>query len=639
MRLGEAWYRAAGLAYCYFAVLCALLTCFLLFRRERRERALLRRIEAHNPSVGCACTLRVASEGGKRLKKGQVLRVPFEGTLGSASGCDVCIPFRKVHLRSAFFWMEADGLHLAPLHRDGFLVDGVRAQPGDEAILRDGAELRLSDLRLVLRLSGGPPPAEAYVTSARRQSAGLGKTRSLGAVGSARAAKDKAGRKKQERSAAQREAKRMDLETRDRRQALGRGPGPESALCAAATALLEAAGMLLAFSGPGVEAPAGLTPLCLLVVLAGLAATLLLPRLLPLDPPVMALTNFLCGTGIVVLLTVSPERGARQIIVYLAGLVFMAAVSLLVTRLRRPGLLSLLAIAAGLALLTLPLLFGEWVYGAKNWVTLPWIGAFQPSEFVKLCLIFVLARYFSAHRTLPQMMPALFFAVSCLLLLMLQRDLGTALIYYLTTLILFYAACGNLPLTGLGLLGGAGAAVLGYRLFPHVRLRVSMWRNPWSDPFGGGYQIIQALLAIGSGGLFGVGLGQGTPQKIPAYYNDFIFAVVCEQLGQVFGVLLLALYVLLVLRSAVLVSRARRSFEMLLGCGVLACLGIQTFMITAGVIKLIPLTGVTMPFLSYGGSSLFSCLGMVGVLHGVSGGARTALAGDLFAAGGKKVSS
>ena len=127
-----------------------------------------------------------------------------------------------------------------------------------------------------------------------------------------------------------------------------------------------------------------------------------------------------------------------------------------------------------------------------------------------------------------------------------------------------------------------------------------------------------------------MGLGQGTPEKIPAYYNDFIFAVVCEQLGQAFGVLLLAVYVLLILRGVTVVARARRSFEMLLGCGVLTMLGIQTFMIVAGVIKMIPLTGVTMPFLSYGGSSLLSCMAMIGILHGASARAQENLEEDIL---------
>ena len=368
-------------------------------------------------------------------------------------------------------------------------------------------------------------------------------------------------------------------------------------------------------------------------VAAGLASTLLLPRFCPVEPLTMALTNFLCGTGLVLLLTVSPARGERQLINYFIGLGFMLATGFAVTRIRRQGLLAMAAGAAGLALLALPLLFGEWVFGAKNWVSLPLIGNFQPSEFVKLCLVLVLAFSFSAHRTLPQMLPALFFAAACMLLLMLQRDLGTALIYYLTTLIVFYAASGNLALTALGAAGGVLSAAAGYRMFSHVRLRVAMWRNPWSDPTGGGYQIIQALLAIGSGGLFGVGLGQGAPEKIPEFHNDFIFAVACEQLGQLFGVLLLGVYAALLLRGATLVLRAGRSFGMLLGCGVVACLGTQTLMIAAGVIKLIPLTGVTMPFLSYGGSSMVSCMGMIGILHAADADARRALRADFASAG------
>ena len=243
-----------------------------------------------------------------------------------------------------------------------------------------------------------------------------------------------------------------------------------------------------------------------------------------------------------------------------------------------------------------------------------------------------LAYYFSAHRTVAQMMPAILFAGACLLLLMLQRDLGTALIYYLTTLVLFYAACGNVPLTVLGIGGGAAAAVMGYQMFAHVKVRVAMWKNPWSDPLDKGYQIIQALLAIGSGGLFGVGLGQGTPEKIPAYYNDFIFAVICEQMGLIFGLLVLAVYLLLIARGVTVITRARRSFDMLLGCGVLAMLAIQALMIVGGVIKMIPLTGVTMPLMSYGGSSLVSCLAMTGILHGVSARAQDNLEEDILGA-------
>ena len=426
------------------------------------------------------------------------------------------------------------------------------------------------------------------------------------------------------------EKKRSDAIYRDRRRAVSRGGGAGVALIALLTALLVAGGLLLrAFAADGQTDMQALVLLSAMVPL-GLATTLLLPRFLPIDALTMALTNLLCGVSVVILYTVSPERGVRQTVFYAAGLAVMLVMAGVVSHVRRWKGLTLLAMVLGVGALILPLAFGEWVSGAKNWVELPVMGSFQPSELVKLSLVLTLAYYFSAHRTVWQMMPAIVFATACLLLLMLQRDLGTALIYYLTTLVLFYAACGNLPLTLVGMAGGVGAAVLGYRMFAHVKVRVAMWKNPWSDPLDKGYQIIQALLAIGSGGLFGVGLGQGTPEKIPEYHNDFIFAVICEQMGLIFGLLLLVVYVLLIARGVTVINRSRRSFDLLLGCGVLAMLAIQTLMIVAGVVKMIPLTGVTMPLMSYGGSSLISCMAMVGILHGISARAQDDMEEDIL---------
>ena len=428
------------------------------------------------------------------------------------------------------------------------------------------------------------------------------------------------------------EKKRTDAVYRDRRRAVSRGIDARVTLIALLTAVLVAGGLLLrAFAQEGQTDTQALMLLALMAPL-GLATTLLLPRALPIDALTMALTNLLCGISVVILYTVSPTRGVRQALFYAGGLAVMVLMAAVVSRVRHWKGLTRLAMVLGVAALALPLAFGEWNNGAKNWVEIPGLAPFQPSELVKLCVVLTLAYYFSAHRTVWQMMPAILFAGACLLLLMLQRDLGTALIYYLTTLVLFYAACGNLPLTLLGMAGGAGAAVLGYQMFAHVKVRVAMWNNPWSDPLDKGYQIIQALLAIGSGGLFGVGLGQGTPEKIPEYHNDFIFAVICEQMGLVFGLLLLVVYVLLIARGVSIITRSRRSFDLLLGCGVLAMLAIQTLMIVGGVIKMIPLTGVTMPFMSYGGSSLLSCMAMVGILHGICARAQDDLEEDILGA-------
>jgi len=426
-----------------------------------------------------------------------------------------------------------------------------------------------------------------------------------------------------------RERERMRIAANERKQALSRSGGFAVTLITLLTVAFDVLGLLLcAVRGSAVDTQA----LGLIVLMASLAllTALVLPRYMGIDPLLMALTNFLCGVSVVILYTVVPERGLKQAVFYAAGVLVMLAMSAVVSHLRKWRGMAGFAMAVGIAALILPLAFGQWNYGAKNWVQLPVIGSFQPSEFVKLSLVLALAYSFSAHRTVWQMMPALVFAAACLVLLMLQRDLGTALIYYITTLVMFYAACGNVPLTLVGLGGGVGAAVLGYRMFAHVKVRVAMWRNPWSDALDKGYQIIQALLAIGSGGLFGVGLGQGTPEKIPAYWNDFIFAVICEQLGMVFGICVILVYALLIVRAVSVCMRSRRSFDLLLGCGVAALLGTQTFMIIAGVIKMLPLTGVTMPFMSYGGSSLISCMAMLGILHGIYARAQDELEDDMI---------
>ena len=427
----------------------------------------------------------------------------------------------------------------------------------------------------------------------------------------------------------QRAKAKAQLAAYERRQVLSRGGGFYAFLITMITVAFDGLGLLLCAVREGAADTQALQLLLLMAPMA-LVSTLVLPRIMRIDALLMALTNFLCGVSVVILYTVAPDYGVKQAVFYAAGMGLMLVMSATVSRLKKWRGLTGLAMVLGVLALILPLAFGQWNYGAKNWVSLPVIGSFQPSEFVKLSLVLVLAYSFSAHRTFWQMLPALVFAAGCLVLLMMQRDLGTALIYYMTTLVMFYAACGNLPLTVLGLGGGVGAAVMGYKMFAHVKVRVAMWRNPWSDALDKGYQIIQALLAIGSGGLFGVGLGQGTPEKIPAYWNDFIFAVICEQLGMVFGICVIVVYALMILRRVSVCLRSRRSFDLLLGCGVAAMLGIQTFMIVAGVIKMIPLTGVTMPFLSYGGSSLISCMAMMGIVHGIYARAQNELEEDIL---------
>ena len=338
-----------------------------------------------------------------------------------------------------------------------------------------------------------------------------------------------------------------------------------------------------------------------------------LPRLFPADKLLLSLTNFLCALGILVLYATNPEYAYQQALYYGVGLVAMVLCVYVVRIIRRWTLPVWLLMPVSLVLLVLPLVIGRETNGAQNWFYIGGLSV-QPSEIVKLSLLLVLSHFMSRRR----MLPWLAFSVACLGLLMLQKDLGTALMYYGVTLMLYYASSSNLILTGIGLLGGAGAAVMGYTMFAHVKRRVAIWLNPWADFENAGYQIIQSLMAIASGGLFGVGLGLGSPRTIPIYHTDFIFAVICEQFGLVFGLCVLLMYVALIWRGTTIAMAARKSFHGLLAMGATLMIALQTFIIIGGVIKLVPLTGVTMPFVSYGGTSLVSSMCLIGLLQGVA---------------------
>ncbi|MBQ9251564.1 MAG: FtsW/RodA/SpoVE family cell cycle protein [Clostridia bacterium] len=340
--------------------------------------------------------------------------------------------------------------------------------------------------------------------------------------------------------------------------------------------------------------------------------TWVLPHLFPTDRLLMSLTNFLCALGVLLLYDTNPAYALQQVISYGVGLFAMILCIYFVRAMHTGRRIIWLIFVGSLALLSLPLLLGREINGAKNWIT---IGSFslQPSELVKLSLVLSLAFFLSQRRMLPWVV----FSVACLGLLLLQKDLGAVLLYYGTTLLLFWAATGNLPFSLLGVAGGVGAAWYGYQSFAHVRLRVSIWLDPWADYENAGYQLVQGLNAIASGGLWGVGLGLGSPTSIPVYESDFIFAVLCEQFGLVFAACVLLIYVALIWRGATIAMSARRRFHGLLAMGATLLLGLQAFVILGGVLKLIPLTGVTLPFISYGGSSLVSSLCLVGFIQGV----------------------
>ncbi len=371
------------------------------------------------------------------------------------------------------------------------------------------------------------------------------------------------------------------------------------------------------------QKPTPTTAIMMIAVPLGLmAVNSVLPRLFPMDRPLLGLINFLCALGILVQYRYSVNRGITQCFNYCAGLVAMIVCALAVRSIKNWKLLMLPMFGASCALLALPFILrgANAGLGATAWVS---IGSFgmQPSEIVKILYLFILAHLLSRRRVFW----ALCATGVMLAFLVAQRDLGTAAIYGGTALVMLYAATGSLLLIG-GILGaGVGAVSVLYMLFRNsffltVQNRINNWLDPFAtyDQLGGGYQIVQALIAMANGGWWGTGLGLGNANVIPEFSTDFIFSAVMNEFGLVFSVLILGIFALIVLRSADIALRSASAFHALLALGCAGLLAVQTFIIIGGITKFIPMTGVTVPFLSYGGTSLVSCMAVMGVVQGVA---------------------
>ena len=354
--------------------------------------------------------------------------------------------------------------------------------------------------------------------------------------------------------------------------------------------------------------------LCVIVPAIIFVGTAGISRLFHSDRLLLSLTNFLCALGVLVLYRLSPKLGIEQAKNYGLGVLCMVACTFLVRFARRWKGLTALMMLGSVGLMCLPLVFGRETNGAKNWISFGG-HSMQPSEIVKLALLLCVSYLLSQRKILL----TLLFSGVCLGLLMLQKDLGTALLYFGVVFLLLYAATGSVPLLIGGVLGAFGGAAAGYMMFAHVKRRVAIWLNPWADMSGAGYQIVQSLIAIVNGGFWGVGLGLGNASVIPEYYNDFIFSVILHEFGVLFGLIVLCMYLFIIIRGIMIARRSRTVFHALLAVGCTALIGLQTFVIIGGNIKLIPLTGVTLPFISSGGTSMVSSLCVIGLLQGVAG--------------------
>ena len=270
----------------------------------------------------------------------------------------------------------------------------------------------------------------------------------------------------------------------------------------------------------------------------------------------------------------------------------------------------------GIVFLALVFVIGDERYGAKNWII---IGGFamQPSEFVKIIYVFFVAAFLAKSADFKNVVKVGALAGIHVLILVAEKDLGAALIYYFTFLIILYVASRQPLYLGLGFGAGAVAAIAAYQFFTHVQNRVIAWRDPWGNIDTAGYQVAQSLFAIGTGGWFGMGLGEGVPQKIPVAESDFIFAAISEELGAFFAICLILVEISCFLLFVNIALKMTRRFYKLTALGLAVEYVFQVFLTIGGVTKFIPSTGVTLPLISYGGSSVISTIILFCIIQGM----------------------
>ncbi len=353
------------------------------------------------------------------------------------------------------------------------------------------------------------------------------------------------------------------------------------------------------------------------------------------DQLLLPLAAMLAGLGLVVITRLEPALAVRQTIWLGLGLALLIGTMAALPRVDWLKGYKYTAALLGLGLVLVTFVLGVDPNGSGERL---WLGLggiyFQPSEILKVLLVVFFAAYLDDYRELiafggprlgplrlppvPYLVPLVVMAAASLGVLTLQRDLGAALLFFGVFLALFHAASGRVGTALLGLLGFCVAAYLAYTLFSVVQLRIAVWLDPWARRETSGYQIIQALFAFAAGGIVGTGLGFGLPRSIPAAHTDFVIAAAGEELGLLGSLAIVALYALLVYRAFHIALQTRDSFASLLAAGLGSVIGIQALIILGGTVRLIPLTGITLPLVSYGGSSVAANCLMLGLLLRIS---------------------
>lgn len=329
---------------------------------------------------------------------------------------------------------------------------------------------------------------------------------------------------------------------------------------------------------------------------------------------------FLLDVSLIMLQRIDPALAHRQLMWMSMGLAGMLCLPAFFRLIPRFEVFEWAYIIVCYGLLICTSIFGTEKGGSTNWLAFSLLGrqiTFQPSEIAKFLFIFYLASVFRKRVEWKEFLTTGALSAGLVLLLVWQKDLGSALIFFMTYMVMLYIATSNEFLFLLGMGGASVAAIGAYKLFSHVRVRVAAWQNPWADIDKGGYQIVNSLFAITTWGFLGSGLTKGMPNSIPVVESDMIFAAICEEFGAIFGAGIIGIFIMILYRGVRIALDCNRRYYSILAIGVTTMISFQAFIILGGVIKLIPLTGVTLPFVSYGGSSVLVSLLMIGLLQWV----------------------
>ena len=380
----------------------------------------------------------------------------------------------------------------------------------------------------------------------------------------------------------------------------------------------------LASLGANAQIPARIGSfLGLVLLLIGIAHVAVRKLARGADATMLPLAVLLHGLGFVMITRLDERLAGLQSLWSLVAIAAFVGTLLFVQRATDLARYKWTLFFVGAALLLMPMTpgLGVNVNGARIWVGLGPLS-FQPGEFAKLALAVFFAAYLAERRELiaastwkvgPFRLPELQYIAPILvawafavLVMVGERDLGSSLLFFTLFVVMMWVATERASYLVIGFVLFGLAAFASFRLFDHVATRVDIWLDPWADEYGKGFQIVQALYGLGDGGILGTGLGRGSPDKVPLAQNDFIFAAIGEEMGLVGATTVLMAYLLLIGAGLRVALRTDRTFEKLLAVGLTTIVGMQAFIIVGGVIKVVPLTGITLPFVSYGGSSLLS---------------------------------